>query len=97
MNQRIDKSQVEHIARLARLEVSDEEKELFGTQLTNILGHINKLDEIDTEGVEPTSHAQELTNVSREDKVKDSLSLDEALKNAPDRHDGFYRVPKIIE
>ena len=97
MSTKIDKSQVEHIARLARLSMSEEELELFSSQLTNIMGHIKKLEELDTDGIEPTSHALDLINVTREDVVRESLKVDEALANAPDRHDGFYRVPKIIE
>ena len=97
MSTKIDKSQVEHIARLARLSMSEEELELFSSQLTNIMGHIKKLEELDTDGIEPTSHALDLINVAREDVVRESLKVDEALANAPDRHDGFYRVPKIIE
>ena len=94
---RINQSQVEDIARLARLALSEEEKQLFGVQLSNILQHIQKLEELDTDAVEPTSHALDLINVSREDKMTGSLTVDEALGNAPDRHDGFYRVPRIIE
>lgn len=93
----IDSSQVSHIARLARLSISDEEREIFGSQLSDILTHIKKLEQLDTSGVEPTSHALSLENVDRSDEVRDSLSVDDVLSNAPDRHEGFYRVPKIIE
>ena len=93
----IDSSGVEHIADLSRLSLSKEELELFGSQLSDILTHIKKLEELDTSGVEPTSHALVLENVDREDVVRESLSVDEALSNAPDRHEGFYRVPKIID
>ncbi|HEB01801.1 MAG TPA: Asp-tRNA(Asn)/Glu-tRNA(Gln) amidotransferase subunit GatC [Nitrospirae bacterium] len=92
----IDSSGVEHIAELSRLSLSKEELELFGSQLSDILAHIKKLEELDTSGVEPTSHALALENVDREDVVRESLTVDEALSNAPDRHEGFYRVPKII-
>ena len=93
----IDSSGVEHIADLSRLSLSKEELELFGSQLSDILTHIKKLEELDTSGVEPTSHALVLENVDREDVVRESLTVDEALSNAPDRHEGFYRVPKIID
>ncbi len=93
----IDSSQVSHIARLARLSISDEELELFGSQLSDILTHIKKLEQLDTSGVEPTSHALLLENVDRPDEVRESLAVDEVLANAPDRQNGFYRVPKIIE
>ena len=93
----IDSSQVSHIARLARLSISDEERELFGSQLSDILTHIKKLEQLDTSGVEPTSHALSLENVDRPDEVRESLAVEDVLANAPDRHEGFYRVPKIIE
>jgi aspartyl-tRNA(Asn)/glutamyl-tRNA(Gln) amidotransferase subunit C len=88
---------VEHIARLARLDLSDEEKELFGSQLSDILRYVEKLGELDTSTVEPTSHVLELTNVIRDDRPRPSLPPEEALSNAPDRVDNFYRVPRIIE
>jgi aspartyl-tRNA(Asn)/glutamyl-tRNA(Gln) amidotransferase subunit C len=94
---RIDKKQVEHIARLARLAISEEEKELFGSQLSKVLEYIEKLNELDTKDVEPTSHVVALTNVMREDAPAASLPQEEALRNAPDRAGGFYRVPRIIE
>jgi aspartyl-tRNA(Asn)/glutamyl-tRNA(Gln) amidotransferase subunit C len=88
---------VEHIAHLARLRLTPEEKAKFGAQLNSILTYVEKLNELDTAGVEPTSHVLALSDVMREDKVRISLSRDEALMNAPDRSDDFYRVPKIIE
>jgi aspartyl-tRNA(Asn)/glutamyl-tRNA(Gln) amidotransferase subunit C len=94
---RIDTRQVGHIARLSRLSISEDEKKTFGSQLSNILDYIEKLNELDTSGVEPTSHVIELTNVLREDVLRPSLPLDEALGNAPDRSGKFYRVPQIIE
>ena len=93
----IDIAQTERIANLARLTLSEDEKELFGSQLSSIFTHIEKLNALDTSGVEPTSHAIELTNVFREDVVKESLSVDQALSNAPDRSESFYRVPKILD
>jgi aspartyl-tRNA(Asn)/glutamyl-tRNA(Gln) amidotransferase subunit C len=94
---RIDETQVEHIARLARLAISEEEKELFGSQLSKILEYIEKLNELDTSQVEPTSHVVALTNVMREDVPAPCLPREEALRNAPDPAGGFYRVPRIIE
>lgn len=91
------KIEVEHIALLARLSVSEQEKEKFSQQLGGILDYVKKLDELDTSGIEPTSHVIEMSNVMREDKLRPSLSKDEALMNAPDRTGDFYRVPKIIE
>ncbi len=88
---------VAHIARLARLELTDKEKELFGSQLNNILTHIEQLNRLDTSDIEPTSHVLEITNVLREDRLRPSQSQDEALSNAPDRSGDHYRVPRIIE
>ena len=93
----IDSTQVSHIARLARLSITVEERDLFGSQLSAILTHIKKLDELNTSGIEPTSHALSLENVDRADEVSDSLEVDDVLANAPDRHEDFYRVPKIID
>lgn len=91
------KIEVEHIAHLSRLSISEKEKEKFSQQLGSILGYVKKLDELDASGIEPTSHVIEMSNVMREDSLKPSLSKDEALMNAPDRTGDFYRVPKIIE
>jgi len=88
---------VEHVANLARLEVSESEKELFARQLDAILTYVEKLNELDTTGVEPTSHVLPIKNVLRADEVKPSLPPDDALRNAPERSGDFYRVPKIIE
>jgi len=91
------KISIEHLAQLARLSVSDNERTLFANQIDSILRYMDKLNELDTENVEPTSHVISLSNVVREDLPKDSLEREDALMNAPDRTDKFYRVPKIIE
>ena len=91
------KISIEHLARLARLSVSDDEKILFANQIDSILNYMDKLNELDTGDVEPTSHVILLSNVVREDLPKDSLDRKDALMNAPDKTDKFYRVPKIIE
>lgn len=88
---------IEHLSRLARVSLSDKEMTLFGDQLENILLYVEKLNELDTSGVEPTSHVILLHNVEREDSPKPCLDREEALMNAPDRSDRFYRVHKIIE
>ena len=88
---------VEYLAHLARIQLSPEEVRRFAGELTEILGHVEKLKRLDTEGVPPTSHVLSLSNVFREDKVKPSLPTDEALANAPDKEGPFFRVPKIIE
>jgi len=88
---------VEHVARLARLEFSDEEKKTLMNQLNKILEYMEKLNELDTSNVEPLAHVIPLTNVFREDEVKPSLPVSEVLKNAPSKTEKFFKVPKVIE
>lgn len=88
---------VDHVARLARLTLTAEEKARIGEQLVKILTYIDTLNRIDTQGVEPTTHAVPVVNVMRDDDVRPCLTPDEALANAPDRADQFFRVPRIIE
>ncbi|MFQ5532394.1 MAG: Asp-tRNA(Asn)/Glu-tRNA(Gln) amidotransferase subunit GatC [Candidatus Methylomirabilales bacterium] len=94
---KITREEVEHVARLARLGLSEEERERMRAQLDAILTYIDKLNQLDTTEVEPTSHVIPITNVFREDKIWTSLSQDEALANAPDRQEAFFRVPRILE
>ena len=94
---KITVADVEHVARLARLELSNEEKSLFAGQMDAILAYVEKLKELDTEGILPTSHAVPMENAFREDLTQPSMGTDKALSNAPEKADGFYRVPKIIE
>jgi aspartyl-tRNA(Asn)/glutamyl-tRNA(Gln) amidotransferase subunit C len=94
---KISREEIEHIATLARLSLSGEEKELFGSQLSSILDYMEKLNELDTEDIEPTSHVLLLSNVMRDDTARPSIPKEDALMNAPDHTDKFYRVPKIIE
>jgi aspartyl-tRNA(Asn)/glutamyl-tRNA(Gln) amidotransferase subunit C len=89
----ITRDEVLHVARLARLELSDEEVERFTEQLSAILEAVAKVSELDLSDVEPTAHPLDLVNVWAEDEPRPSLSIDEALANAPDRHDGFFKVP----
>jgi aspartyl-tRNA(Asn)/glutamyl-tRNA(Gln) amidotransferase subunit C len=88
---------VEHVARLARLELSDEEKSLFAVQMGAILGYVDTLKELDTEGILPTSHAVPMENSFREDVACPAFGVESALANAPDRVESFFRVPKVIE
>jgi aspartyl-tRNA(Asn)/glutamyl-tRNA(Gln) amidotransferase subunit C len=88
---------VAHIARLARLDLSEDEQTLYASQLGKVLEHIEQLNSLDTTNVQPTSHVLEISNVFREDKERPSQSHDDALGNAPDRSGNFYRVPRIIE
>jgi aspartyl-tRNA(Asn)/glutamyl-tRNA(Gln) amidotransferase subunit C len=94
---KITLKEVEHVARLARLELTAEEKERMRAQLDSILSYIDKLNELDTSAVEPTSHVLPMTNVFREDEVAPSLAQEAVLANAPDRQDLFFRVPRILE
>jgi aspartyl-tRNA(Asn)/glutamyl-tRNA(Gln) amidotransferase subunit C len=94
---RISLTDVEHVARLARLDLSAAEKERMRTELDGILAYIDKLRALDTRDVPPTSHAVPVTNVMREDEEWPSLPQEEMLANAPDRHRDLFRVPKIIE
>ena len=93
----IDDEDVDHVARLARLALSDAEKARMRTELSAILAYIDKLKEVDVTGVEPTSHAVPLVNVMRDDEVRASLPQNEMLANAPDRVGELFRVPRIIE
>jgi aspartyl-tRNA(Asn)/glutamyl-tRNA(Gln) amidotransferase subunit C len=88
---------MEHLSRLARLSLSDEEKALYESQLNGILQYMETLKGLDTADVEATSHVLALDNVTRDDAPRPSLEREEALMNAPDRTEKFYRVPKIIE
>jgi aspartyl-tRNA(Asn)/glutamyl-tRNA(Gln) amidotransferase subunit C len=94
---KITKQEVEHVAKLGRLELSDQEKEKLTDQLSNILTYVEKLNELNTSGVEPTSHVLDINNVMREDVPHESLSQERALANAPEKAAGHYKVPKIIE
>jgi aspartyl-tRNA(Asn)/glutamyl-tRNA(Gln) amidotransferase subunit C len=94
---KITLGEVEHVARLARLALSAEEKERMRRELDGILAYIDKLRGLDTEGVEPTSHAVPMTNVMREDEPRLSFPRADMLANAPDPNGDFFRVPKIIE
>ena len=88
---------VSRIARLAKLSFSETEKKKLARELGDILNYIEKLNELDTTEVTPLSHPTEVINVMREDQVKPSLPPDEALANAPDRQDHFFKVPKVIK
>lgn len=93
---KITKEEVGRVATLARLSLQEEEKELYAKQLDQILSYIEKLNEVNTDGVEPTSHSMPIKNPMREDIVKESLSQEDALSNAPDKEKGCFKVPKII-
>jgi len=88
---------VKYVAHLARLALTPEEEKQLGAQLGSILGYIEKLRELDVSGVEPTAHAVPMVNVTRADKVRESLATEDALRNAPRQANGLFIVPKIVE
>jgi len=88
---------VEYVAKLSRLKLKEDEKQKFTHQLNAILMYIDKLNELDTSKIEPTSQVIPLQNVRRKDVVQPSVSIEDALKNAPDKEQGYFRVPPIIE
>lgn len=91
------KVSIEHLAQLARLSLSGDEQAVFSGQIDRILDYMDMLNELDTSDVEPTSHIIALDNVMRDDILEGSLSREDALMNAPDHTEAFYRVPRIIE
>lgn len=93
----ISRAEVLRVAQLARLELADSEQEAFGKQLDQILLYVQKLKTFDTEGVEATSTVLEQVNVFRPDEVRPSLSVDEALANAPVTQESYFQVPQIIQ
>jgi aspartyl-tRNA(Asn)/glutamyl-tRNA(Gln) amidotransferase subunit C len=94
---RISLAEVEHVARLSRLELSGAEKARMRSQLDTILGYIEKLNHVDTTDVPPTTHVLPLANVMREDEVRPSYPVDAMLANAPDPEGEAFRVPRILE
>jgi aspartyl-tRNA(Asn)/glutamyl-tRNA(Gln) amidotransferase subunit C len=93
----INKKEIEYIAQLAHLKFSPREVEAFTSDLNDILSYIDKLNQVDTIGVEPMNHAMDMTNAFREDVVTPSLTNEASLANAPETHGGSFQVPKIIE
>jgi aspartyl-tRNA(Asn)/glutamyl-tRNA(Gln) amidotransferase subunit C len=93
----IAREDVQHIAELARLELTAAEQEQFIAQLNSILTYMEKLNELDTRDVEPTSHMLPMSNVFRDDEVRPSMDRAEVLRNAPEESHFFFKVPRIIE
>ncbi|MBM7601115.1 aspartyl-tRNA(Asn)/glutamyl-tRNA(Gln) amidotransferase subunit C [Virgibacillus halotolerans] len=93
----ITKDQVKHVAHLARLAITEDEAAELTKELSAIIGFAEQLNELDTEGVEPTTHVLNMKNVMRKDEPKATITQEEALKNAPDKKDGHYRVPAIMD
>ncbi len=94
---KLSKAEVEHVAWLARLELSDEEKERLTSHLNEIMVHFEKLQQLDTNEVAPTSHSIPVQNVYREDRVGQCLSAEQALSNAPEARDDYFVVPQVVE
>ena len=93
---KITKDEVLYVAHLARLNLDEESIEKFAGQIDQILGYIEKLNQIDTQGIKPTSHAISLTNAFRDDEEKQHIERDLALANAPEKEDGKFVVPKVV-
>jgi len=94
---KVNREDVEHVAVLARIELTEEEQETCSSEISSILEFFDRLKEVDTEGIPPTSHVLDLINALRPDVEKPSLEVDDALRNAPDRSGRFYRVPRIMD
>ena len=96
MSGKIDDNLIRHVGVLSRIELTDEQVDTFGRQLADIVAYMDKLQELDTEGVEPLAHAMDIHNVFAADQAAPSLPPEEALANAPEREGDFYKVPKVI-
>ena len=94
---KITRAEVEHVARLARLELSEPELDTFTAQMDSILAYVEKLNALDTDGIVPTSHAVPMENAFRPDQLGQSIGVENALANAPLHVETFFRVPKVIE
>lgn len=94
---KVSKQEVEHVAVLARLRLTEEEKDRLTNQLNSILDHFVKMQELDTENVPPTSHSLPMQNVSRPDVVVNAFTPEEALANAPEQQDDCFAVPRVVE
>ncbi len=93
----IDEETVVHLAELARITLSDKEKKEFAKQLSNILGFFSQLSDLNTENVKPTYHVLDIKNVFRPDVPGESISQEDALRNAPEKQDGFFKAPRIVD
>jgi aspartyl-tRNA(Asn)/glutamyl-tRNA(Gln) amidotransferase subunit C len=88
---------IKYVAHLARIALTPDEEKKLSAQLGNILGYIEKLKAVDVSKIDPTAHAVPLVNVTRADEIRESLSNDDALRNAPAKANGLFMVPKIVE
>jgi aspartyl-tRNA(Asn)/glutamyl-tRNA(Gln) amidotransferase subunit C len=97
VDKKIDQEQVRKVAKLSRLELTEAEVEEFTSQLSAVLDYVEKMNELDTAGIEPLAHCLPISNVFREDCVRESLGTDKTLANAPQRDGEFFKVPKILD
>ena len=97
MAQKIDQEQVRKVAKLSRLELTDQEVQEFTGQLGAILEYVEKMNELDTNNVEPLAHCLPISNIFRQDSIIKSLGTEKTLSNAPDRDESFFKVPKILD
>ena len=97
MDKKIDKSQVKKVAKLARLELSEAEIEEFAGQLNAIIDYVERMNKLNTEGVDPMAHCLPVSNIFRDDIIKESLGTEKTLANAPQSDGPFFKVPKILE
>jgi aspartyl-tRNA(Asn)/glutamyl-tRNA(Gln) amidotransferase subunit C len=97
MIMKINQQDVEHVARLARLSLNPDDLKTMTGQMDAILGYVDKLNELDTSGIEPMAHAVPMSNAFREDEITEPIGVEQALQNAPQRNDNYFKVPKIIE
>ena len=93
----LSRDEVRHVAQLARLDFSDEGEARMAEEMSRILDYVDKLNELDTSGVQPMSHVLDVTNVYRDDEVKSRINQGQALEEAPDAEGGYFQVPKVIE
>lgn len=96
-DKKLAKSDVEHVAQLARIDLRDAEKEKYTKELSQILNYVEELDKAPTENIESIEQISNLENIVRDDKIAESLSNEEALKNAPDKENGFIKTKKVFE
>ena len=97
MSEKIDEIQVRRVAKLSRLDLTEGEIKEFTGQLEAILEYVDKMNQLDTEGVEPLAHCLPISNCLREDKAKDSLGAESIMANAPQRDGDFFKVPRILD
>jgi len=96
MPEKLTDEQVRHVAKLSRLKLTDEQVHFFAEQLSHVLEYVDKLSEVDVEGVEPMAHPTDMTNRFRDDDPTAGIPVDDALKNAPAADPPFFKVPKVL-